>query len=307
MSSRQSVGELPRLRVVLADAVEQGPRGVRRGERVRVTVLARERLAGLLGGGAQGVGEAQPGLVGLQGDVLPRLRRHRLDLAQPEAEQVCLLRPLAGGRDHLLQLGLRRLEPAVQVGVRREQRGQRLAPEPVERLALGAGLQQPVLVGLAVHGHQGLGDLREGGHRHRGTADERPGPALGRHVAGQHDQVVLDLAADLLDGVGEPGQSVDTHDALDPGGLRAGPHRAGVGATAQQQPERGHDHGLARSGLTGDHRQARAEPERGRLDHPERGDPDLLKHRTPPRAAAVARSSRASPRPAGRTSRPAGR
>ena len=106
-------------------------------------------------------------------------------------------------------------------------------------------------------------------------------------------------------------EPVDVDHALDPGGLRAGADRAGVGTATEEQPEGGHDHRLAGSGLTGDHGQTGPELQRRRLDHPERRDPDLLKHRSarrpPARGAGDARWTHASPRPGARTSPRAGR
>ena len=67
--------------------------------------------------------------------------------------------------------------------------------------------------------------------------------------------------------------------ALDPRLLRAGPHGAGVGARAEQQAERGHDHRLAGAGLTGDGREAGAERQGGLGDHPEVADAELLNQR----------------------------
>ena len=82
---------------------------------------------------------------------------------EPEAQQVGLAGPLAGGGDHLVELALGGVEPGVQVGVaspaaRPASRRRRSGRAP---RAGRAGLQQPVLVGLAVHGDQRLGDLGE--------------------------------------------------------------------------------------------------------------------------------------------------
>ena len=186
-----------------------------------------------------------------------------------------------------------------------QERCDRLAAEGVERLPLRARLQQPVLVGLAVDGDQRLGHLGQPGDRHRGAAHERTGPALGRDVAGQQHVVALDLAAGLVDGRGDVGQVAHPQRALDPGGPAARPDRPAVGAAAEQQPERGHHHRLAGAGLAGDHGQPGPELQGGRLDHAEAGDPQLLKHRS--HRAGGARPRPASPRPAGRTSPPAGR
>ena len=187
------------LGVVLAHAFEQGACGRGCPQRVGVAGLAGQRLARLLRGGAQRVGVAQPGLVGRQLGVLARLGVDRLDLAEPEPEQVGLPSPLAGAGHDLVELALGRLEPCVQRGVRRHQGQHGLAAEPVQRLSLGPLAQQPVLVGLAVHGHQRLGGVGQPGHRHRGAADPGPRPPFARDVAGQHHAAVLDLAAGVVD------------------------------------------------------------------------------------------------------------
>ena len=239
--------------------------------------------------------------------VLAGLRVDRLQLLEAEAEQVGLAGALPGARHHLVELALAGHQAGVPLGVRGQQRGGLLAPEPVEGLALRPGLQQAVLVGLPVHGDQRLGHAGQRGDRHGGAADEGAGAALGRDVAGQHHPAVLDLSPGLLDGGREPGQVADPDHALHPRAAGAGADGPAVGAAAEEQAERGHDHGLAGTGLTGDDGQARAELEGRGVDDAERADPDLLKHRGPRPAAGGARWSRASPRRAARTSRPAGR
>ena len=170
----QPVGELAGLGVVVADAVEVAAGRRRRGEGVGLVLVAGERLAGLLGGVAELVGEAEAGLLGRQGGVLARLGLDGLDLAQPEPEQVGLTRPVTSGRHHLVQLPLGGEQTFVERRVVGQERGHRVAAEAVQRLALGAGLEQAVLVGLAVHRDQWLGDLGKHGHGDRRPADERP-------------------------------------------------------------------------------------------------------------------------------------
>ena len=189
--------------------VEQRCAPPRRRQRVGVAVLARERLAGLLGGGAQGVGVARAAPPRPRAarprparGRRPRSRRARTGAGRPPGRARGRWRPPRRARARWPRAG------ACSVGVRRQQRGHRLAAEPVERLALGPRPEQPVLVGLAVHRDQRLGDLGQRGDRDRGAADEGPRAALGRDVAGQHDAVVLDLAAGLLDRGGEPGEPV---------------------------------------------------------------------------------------------------
>ena len=55
---------------------------------------------------------------------------------------------------------------------------ERLAGERVEGVPLRGGPQQPVLVGLTVHGDELVGDLGQQRGRHGGAAGERTRPAL---------------------------------------------------------------------------------------------------------------------------------
>jgi len=86
------------------------------------------------------------------------------------------------------------------------------------------------------------------------------------------------------------------------GPRRAGPHPRRVGPAAEQQPERGHHHGLTGAGLAGQRGEPGRELEHRVVDDAEAGDPDFLKHARlrPPRYG------RASPPRAGRTWPPAG-
>ncbi len=134
----------------------------------------------------------EPGLLGREVGVLARLRVDRLDLAEPEPEQVGLAGPLPGGSTDLGELVLGGAQLGVSLGEAVPQSQRPVAGEAVQGLALGRRLQQPVLVGLAVHGHQGVGERGEGGDRHGGAAGEGPRTALGRDLASQHEAAVLD-------------------------------------------------------------------------------------------------------------------
>ena len=114
----EPVGELPGLRIVVPDALEQRPGGGRGAQRVGTPLLAGQGLAGLLGRGAQGVGVAEPGLLRRELDVLPGLRGGGLDLADAEPEQVGLPGTLARMRHHVGQLALDGDQPFVPVAVR---------------------------------------------------------------------------------------------------------------------------------------------------------------------------------------------
>ena len=138
-----------------------------------------------------------------------------------------------------------------------------------------------------MHRDQRLGELAQRRRRDAGAAGERPGAALGRDLPGQH-------------AAGRPrprrrpppapatasGTAGDAHHALDAGLLRAGADRAGVGAPAEEQAERGHDHGLAGAGLAGDRGEPGPELEHGLVDDAEGADPQLLKHRAVTSAGA---------------------
>ena len=107
------------------------------------------------------------------------------------------------------------------VGVVAQQpRGLRAA-EAVEGLALGAGLQQPVLVGLAVDGDQRLGHARPA--RETGTeapptkARERPSAETLRASTTRSSSTSPPASSTAAANAGEV---ADPHHALDPGGAR---------------------------------------------------------------------------------------
>ena len=90
---------------------------------------------------------------------------------EPEPEQVGLLGPLPGPGGELGQLVGDLLVPFVGLLVGAQRLDQLLARVAVEGRALAAGLEQPLLVHLAVHGHQVLGQV---GERADGDACARP-------------------------------------------------------------------------------------------------------------------------------------
>ena len=291
---------------MLAHPLERGPGGGDRAEGVGPVELARQRLARALGGDPQRVGVAEPGLLGGELDVLARLRVDLADLLEAEPQQVGLAGAVTGvGRD-VVELALGGAQLVVEGAVAGEQVADGGAGEPVERGELGRRTEQPVLVGLAVHRHQRLGEVGQPADRQRGAAGEGPRAPLGADRAAEHDPVVLDLSPDLVDLGRHLRQPLEPYGPLDPGRPRPGADRAAVGPAAQEQPEGGDDHGLAGTGLTGDDGQPRPQLQRRGVDHPELLDADLLKHRRP-RWVGVARPGRATPRPTARTWPPAGR
>ena len=178
----------------------------------------------------------EPGLLGRERGVLARLRRDRLDLAEPEPQQVGLAGALASGGHHLVQLALGGEQALVQAGVVGQQRGDLVAAEPVERLALGA---RP---GAGGAGRTGRAP-RPGARRPRpartpGTdapptnARERPSAETLRASTTRSSSTSPPASSTAR---GEPGEPAGADHALDPGGPGAGADGTAVGPAAEQQ------------------------------------------------------------------------
>ena len=313
MSSASRSASSAGLGVVLADAVEEraGGGGGRQG--VRVPLLARERLAGLLGRGAQRVGEPEPGLLGRQRGVLARLGSDRLDLAEPEAEQVGLLGALARGGHDLVELALGGL--AAGGAGRRTSSAARPAASPPNRSSASRWARAwssrcwsdwpcTATSGSATLGQRGRPAPRRRPRRPaNGPRPTRCGPARrGRPRPRRRP----------------PRPPRRTRPGRRP---RTTPSTRAAFAPVRTAPLSARPPSSRPSAVTTMVLPAPVSPvitvspgPSSSVDDsmtPERADPDLLKHRRPPgrprRACDDARSTRASPRRAGRTWRPAGR
>ena len=113
----------------------------------------------------------QPVLLVGQVDVLTGLRVDRLDLLEPEPEQVSLLRPLPGTCGQLGQLVLQGPQLGVGSGVAAQGLTDGVAGVAVECVALAARRKKPRLVGLPVHGDAELGKLGQHADGHGPPAD----------------------------------------------------------------------------------------------------------------------------------------
>ena len=208
-------------------------------------------------GRVQRVRVREPVFLGQQLGVLAFRGPGPLDLGQAAAQILGLGRPLPGRPGQLVELGPDLAVPLVGPLIVGEDGVQLRPGVPVQGLALPARPQQLLLVGLPVHGHQVVGQVGEQRDGDRPAARVGPRPALGRHRPA-HDQraaLVVELAARLHDLLRHPAAGVDPQPALDGGTLRPGPDARRVRAAAEHQPQAGHDHGLARPGLAGDHRE----------------------------------------------------
>ena len=252
----EPLGDAVDLGVVAADRVQRPPGLGEQGHRVGAFAgrgrVAEQRLVGGGGGGVQLVGVGQPLLLGAQGRGLARDRVELLDLGQAGPELGRLGDPGAGLGGDLGQLGVRLAVAVVRALVVGQHLGQHRARELVERFALASGLEQLLLVGLAVHRHQVVGQVGEQRDRDRAAARERAGAPLPRHRPGQHQRAVLvEVAAGLLDLLRDLAAGVGAKPSFDRGALGARPDPGRVGAAAEQQAEPRDHHRLARAGLAG--------------------------------------------------------
>ena len=117
---------------------------------------------------------AEPLLLGQQRRVLALGRLDPLDLGQRPLQVLGLPRPFPRAGGQLAQFGEHLPVAGIGALVVGQDRGERRAGELVERFPLPGGPQQLLLVGLAVHGHQVIGQIAE--QRHRDGPAARVGP-----------------------------------------------------------------------------------------------------------------------------------
>lgn len=143
-------------------------------------------------------------------------------------------------------------------------------------MPLLGGALEAQLFGLPVEGDEIRGDVGEHGDRHGPSAGRRPGAALECDGAGD-DRFVVGAAAGFLDafahGFGNSGE-----DALDFGLLCAFAHDSRADLAAHEEGQGGDEHGLARTGLTGDDGEAGVEFDGGLGDDAEVGDAQFGDH-----------------------------
>ncbi len=260
----------------------QGPARTRdeRGGVHGLGVLGRARERGVRerGGGGEGLGVPEPLGLGGQFGVLAGQRGDGLDLFEAEAQQIGLLGAFPGPGGDLVQLGGDGPQPPVRLAVGRERHRDGLARVPVERAALPGGLEQALLVGLAVDGDEFVRELGEQPDGHGAPAEVGPGAPLGRDGTADEQDPLVQLGPGLLGAHGGGRARGHADPPLDHGRGRADPYERRVGPSAEQQPQTGHDHGLARTGLTGHRGEAGRQLDHSVVDDPERPYPHLLQH-----------------------------
>ena len=240
----------------------------------------------------------------------------RLDLAEPEAQQVGLAGPLPGGLHDLGQLGLGRPQHAVGRGVVVAQLGglRRRRTGRAPRAARPAWSSRcwsdwPC---TATSGSISAGQRADRDRAPPAKARERPSAEICRAT---HQRAVLDLAAERR----PPGRSA-RRPRGSPSGTRTSPSTRAALAPVRTAPVSARPPSSRPSAVTTIVLPAPVSPviavnpgPSSSTDSsitPSERDPDLLKHRSPSvvrRCAGGARRRRASRSRAGRTWRPAGR
>ena len=158
------------------------------------------------------------------------------------------------------------------------QRAERRTAEAVEHLSVGVALLEAPLVGLSVHRDQVSAQL--GQHADRSGPPTHMGARPPRSAERPRDDElpVLMLGARLGGPVqrGVAGRQLD--DSLHERLVGAASHQGGVSALAEEQAQPGHDHGLARARLPGQHVEAGAQVQHGVMDDADPADPHLAEH-----------------------------
>ena len=116
-------------------------------------------------------------------------------------------------------------------------------------------MQEPLLVVLAVDGEHLLTDLGENPDRNRTTPDVGTGAAIRPHCSGQQQVALVELATGVLAAHHCGVVLRQDEAALDQSSTCPRTDPPSIGPASEQQRETLHDHGLARSGLAGEHGQ----------------------------------------------------
>ncbi len=293
--------------------LERAPRSVQECDGVdrfaaRRGLLARDRLARLGRRDSQILDVAEAlGEFG-QPLVLAWLGCGGLDLGHRDAQLVGLAGTTIALGDEHVELPAMLLPGAVGGAVVGEHGRELGAAEPVEGLALRTGRTQPHLVGLAVHDNELAADLAQHPDRGGAAADRGAAAALcGDRAAEDELCAAVTGLVEITAGVAHPlgDHACRRHDPVpfDDGLPAAGTNDAAVGSLAQQEPEGGDHHGLAGTGLAGEHGETGPDRQPRLADHAEVADEDLLDHRglTPTAPSPPRRPARASRAPRGRT------
>ena len=234
-----------------------------------------QQRADLLQPGCEPLGVLEPLPFRPQLPLFARTQPRGVQLGHLEAQEVLALRAVAPGAAAALEIVAR-------LAVLGEEGGEALAhrlrvAEPVEQVELARGLEQPLMLVLAVHLHERVAEPLEEADRDRRVVDEGAMAAATRELAADHDLAVLHGQSRLIEHGRHAAIGHGEH-RLDGGGLGVGANHIGLRARAAYQENRVDQDGLAGAGLAGEDVEAGGEGDGDVLDHREVPDPQLAQH-----------------------------
>ena len=239
--------------------------------------------------------------------VLARARLEGVDLSKPEAQQVGLLGPLPAARHHVVESRGGQQPCLERRGIRPAAARTSAPPNASRHSRCRRGSNSCCWSDwpwTATSARRARRAAAAGTLTPPAKARERPSAVTVRARITRRRRSPPASSARCGDPASRP--------ARDAPSTRAGSRPAGcarVGPGAEQEAQGGDHHRLAGTRLAGDDGETRSELERRRVDHAERRRSTATQAsvRSSRRRAGAPLARRASPRPAGRTWRPAGR
>src|SRR2546425_838737 len=221
------------------------------------------------------VGVLEPAPFRPQPLLLARAQPRGVQLGHLEAQEVLALRAVAPG-------AAAALEVLPRLAVLGEERGEALAQrlgvgEPVQQVELARGLEQALVLVLAVDLDERVPEALEQADRHRRVVDERAVAAAARELATHHDLALLHRESRLVERGRHAAVGHGEH-RFHGGALGVGADHVGRGAAAARQEEGVDQDGLAGAGLAGEDVEAGGEGDGNVLDDREVSDPQLAQH-----------------------------
>src|SRR5947209_5555096 len=213
----------------------------------------------------------------LQAAGLARPQAGGVELGELEAQEVLALGPVALGGARPLRLGARLAE------LRHEAR--HALPEllrvgeAIQELELAGGLEQALVLVLAVHLHEVVAQALEERDGDGRVVDEGTMAARATELTPRHKHAVVGREPRLVERRGHGAARLDVEDRLDRRGVGVAPDHVRLGARPEDQQDRVDEHRLSGAGFAGQDVEPRAELHGDALDDGEVSDAKLAEHR----------------------------
>src|SRR2546422_1035914 len=200
-----------------------------------------------------------------------------VELGELEAQEVLALGPVALGGARPLRLGARLAE------LRHEARHARpellRVGEAIQELELAGGLEQALVLVLAVHLHEVVAQALEERDGDGRVVDEGTMAARATELTPGHKHAVVGREPRLVERRGHGAARLDVEDRLDRRGVGVAPDHVRLGARPEDQQDRVDEHRLSGAGFAGQDVEPRAELHGDALDDGEVSDAKLAEHR----------------------------